>query len=283
MAIRRNFRLPVGIGLSADYIETFGIISSTSTSTGAIVSRGGLGVSGNIYLGGNLSVGGTVINGSWAGNAITGRYGGTGHTTYTKGDLIVGAGSTFIKVGIGASHQILGYFATSASGLGWTDLSINSPISTNYGCFYSTVTQPVLGANTITPITVNNTYEAANIEIFGGAGTSSRIRILNGGVYNIQLSTQMNLSSGAQPKVGDFWFRINGTDVPWSNSKQTILGQDNQHIFSLNFVSTFSAGQYFELMMNSDNDKFILEATAAGTGPTRPGTPSVIFTVTKIL
>jgi hypothetical protein len=35
--------------------------------------------------------------------------------------------------------------------------------------------------------------------------------------------------------------------------------------------------------MNSDNDKFILEATAAGTGPTRPGTPSVIFTVTKIL
>jgi hypothetical protein len=311
MAIIRNFRLPVGIGISADYIETFGSIQSVNTNTGSVVARGGLGVSKDAHIGGflhivnttnassgataalvvdggigvsrDIYIGGSVIAGGWAGNAITGRYGGTGYTTYTKGDLIVGAGSTFIKVGIGASHQILGYSPTAASGLGWTDLSINSSISTNYGCFYSTVTQPVLGANTITPVTVNNTYEAANIEIFGGAGTSSRIRILNGGVYNIQLSTQMNLSSGTQPKVGDFWFRINGTDVPWSNSKQTILGQDNQHIFSLNFVSTFSAGQYFELMMNSDDSAFILEANAAGTGPTRPGTPSVIFTVTKVL
>lgn len=271
-----------GIGISKDthiggFLHILNTTNASSGSTAALVVDGGIGVSKDIYLGG------TVLSGSWAGNAITGRYGGTGYSTYTKGDILVGAGSTFIKVGIGASHQVLGYSSTSSSGLGWTDLSLFSAISTNYGCFYSTSTQPVIGANTITPITVNSTYEASNIEIYGGAGTSSRIRILNGGVYNIQLSAQMNLTTGNQPKVADFWFRINGNDVPWSNSKQTILGQDNQHIFSLNFVSTFTAGQYFELMMNSDNDKFILEANTAGTGPTRPATPSIIFTVTKVL
>jgi hypothetical protein len=283
MAIIRNFRLPLGIGVSADYIETYGVIESTNTNTGSIVARGGLGVSGNINAGGNLSVARSVIAGTWAGNTVAGRYGGTGYTTYTKGDLIVGTGSTFIKVGIGASHQVLTYSSTSSSGLGWTDLSIAFPISTNYAQFYSTVTQPVYGSNVITPVTVNSTYEAANVEIYGGAGTSSRIRILNTGVYNIQLSAQMNLTSGSSAKVGDFWFRINGNDVPWSNSKQTIVGQDNQTLFYVNFLSSFTSGQYFELMMSCNDSNFILEANGAGTGPTRPGTPSIIFTVTKVL
>ena len=283
MAVIRNFRLPLGIGVSADYIETYGVIESSNTNTGSIVARGGIGVSGNIFLGGNLSIGNSVIAGTWGGSAITGRYGGTGYTTYTKGDLLVGVGSTFIKVGIGLSHQVLSYSSTSSSGLGWTDLSISSPISKNYGAFYSTSTQPVIGANTATPITVNNTYEAANIEIYGGAGTSSRIRILNGGVFNIQFSVQMNLSQGTQPSVADFWFRVNGTDVPWSNSKQTIQGKDNQHIMALNFVSTFTSGQYFELIMSSPDQYLILESTVIGTGPTRPAVPSVIFTVTKVL
>lgn len=283
MALIRNFTLPAGIGLSADFMAIYGTNQATTVGTGSIVSFGGIGISGNIYLGGQLSVGTSVIAGTWAGNAVTGRYGGTGYTTYTKGDLLVGAGSTFIKVGIGTSQQVLGYSATSASGMGWTDLSLSAPISTCYGTFYSTQTQPVYGANTITPLTVNNTYEAANIQIYGGSGTSSRIQINSKGVYNIQFSVQMNLSSGTQPAVADFWFRINGTDIPWSNSKQTISGKDNQNILSLNFVSSFNSGQYFEMMMNCPDSNFILEANGAGTGPTRPGTPSIIFTVTKVL
>jgi hypothetical protein len=283
MAVIRNFRLPVGIGLSADYISTFGGIESTDSTTGSIVARGGIGVSGNIYLGENLSVGSSVITGTWAGSAITGRYGGTGYTSFTNGDLLVGAGSTFIRVGTGLSHQVLSPVASTTSGVGWTDLSLSAPISTCYGTFYSTSTQPVLGANVITPIRVNSVYESANMSIMGGAGTSSRIQILPTGVYNIQFSLQMNLSAGTQPKLGDIWFRINGSDVPCSNSRQTIAGKDNQHILSLNFVSTFNSGDYFELMMSSNDVNFILEATTSLTLPTRPNIPSVIYTVTKVL
>ena len=103
-----------GIGISKDthiggFLHILNTTNASSGSTAALVVDGGIGVSKDIYLGG------TVVAGSWAGNAITGRYGGTGYSTYTKGDILVGAGSTFIKVGIGASHQILGYSSTSSS------------------------------------------------------------------------------------------------------------------------------------------------------------------------
>jgi hypothetical protein len=311
MAIINNFRLPIGIGVSADYIETFGVINSINKDTGSVVARGGLGVGLNANIGGylrildttnassgstaslivdggigvskNIFLGGAVVSGSWAGNAITGRYGGTGYSTYTKGDLIVGAGSTFIKVGIGASHQVLSYSATAASGLGWTDLSLSSSISTSYGAFYSTQTQQVYDANTITPITLNNTYEAANVQIYGGAGTSSRIQINSTGVFNIQFSAQINLASGTQPKVGDFWFRIDGSDVPFSNTKMSVNAKDFHSLIALNFVSTFTKGQYFEIMMNSADSNFLIEGIGASTGPVRPATPSMIISVTKVL
>ena len=283
MAIIRNFRLPFGIGVSADYIETYGVIESSDTNTGSIVARGGIGCSGNLNMGGNLSIDGAVLKGAWAGNAITGRYGGTGYTTYTKGDLLVGAGSTFIRVGTGLSHQVLSPIASAPSGVGWTDTSLSSSISTCYGAFYSTQTQQVYGANTITPITLDNTYEAANVQIYGGAGTSSRIQINSTGVFNIQFSAQINLASGTQTKVGDFWFRIDGTDVPFSNTKMSVNGKDFHSVIALNFVSTFTKGQYFELMMNSADSNFLLEGIGATTGPVRPATPSMIVSVTKVL
>jgi hypothetical protein len=234
-------------------------------------------------MGGNLSIDGAVLKGTWAGNAITGRYGGTGYTTYTKGDLLVGAGSTFIKVGTGLSHQVLSPIASAPSGVGWTDTSLSSSISTCYGAFYSTQTQQVYGANTITPITLNNTFEAANVQIYGGAGTSSRIQINSTGVFNIQFSAQINLASGNQTKVGDFWFRIDGTDVPFSNTKMSVNGKDFHSVIALNFVSAFTKGQYFELMMNSADSNFLLEGIGASTGPVRPATPSMIISVTKVL
>jgi hypothetical protein len=268
-----------------------GSTASTSTSTGALVVTGGVGIGQSLNtsssyassISGVVANNGVITSGSWAGSTITVNYGGTGYSTYTKGDLIVGAGSTFIKVGIGASHQVLSYSATAASGLGWTDLSLMASISTCYGAFYSTQTQQVYGANTITPITLNNTFEAANVQIYGGAGTSSRIQINSTGVFNIQFSAQINLASGNQTKVGDFWFRIDGTDVPFSNTKMSVNGKDFHSVIALNFVSTFTKGQYFELMMNSADSNFLLEGIGASTGPVRPFTPSMIVSVTKVL
>lgn len=275
MAIIRNFRLPIGIGISADYIETFGIIESVSPTTGAIVSQGGLGVQKNIFAGANVSIAGSVISGSWAGNAITGRYGGTGYTNYTKGDLLVGAGGTFIKQNVGANGSVLVASSSTGTGLTWR--------SSQFGNFSSTTTQQVYGANIPTPITVNDIDSSVGFSIMGGSGTSSRIQIAEAGVYNIMFSAQLNLVTGNQPQVCTIWLKKNGVDIPNSSGVVTITGHNYYHIASWNYIDTFTAGQYFEFYFSSADLHMQVEAITGLTSPTRPDSPSMAITVQKVL
>ena len=104
---------------------------STSTSTGALTVTGGVGIGGSLLTGTSTadSISGVVLNngvitsGSWAGSTITARYGGTGNTSYTLGDLLVGAGSTFIKLPVGINSYVLGADSTKPSGIGWTTVT----------------------------------------------------------------------------------------------------------------------------------------------------------------
>jgi hypothetical protein len=50
-------------------------------------------------------------------------YGGTGYNSYSKGDILVGAGSTFIKVGSGSTNYILSSSSIYPAGVGWTWVS----------------------------------------------------------------------------------------------------------------------------------------------------------------
>lgn len=102
---------------------------STSTSSGALTITGGVGIGGSLYVNSASNLSGIVVNnsvvtsGSWAGSLITGFYGGTGYNSYTKGDILVGSGSTFIKVPVGTNGYVLGADSSRPSGLGWTTVS----------------------------------------------------------------------------------------------------------------------------------------------------------------
>jgi len=103
------------------------VSSSTVTSgsgNGALVVYGGVGISGTLFVGGNISLAGLVTSGTWAGSTITVNYGGTGYASYTKGDLLAGSGSSFLKFGVGADGYVLSSNSNTPSGLGWT--SVNS-------------------------------------------------------------------------------------------------------------------------------------------------------------
>ena len=225
----------------------------------------------------SLTATGTITTGTWSASGITAKYGGTGYSTYTLGDLIVGAGNTFIKLPVGSQGQLLQAFSSSASGIAWTSI-----VAPTYGSFYSTQTQQVIGAGVSTPVTYNATFEAYNTQIYGGAGTSSRIQIQTAGTYNIQFSAQINLASGNQPSKGDFWFRINGSDVPKSNTSMSITGKDYETVLALNFISYFAANDYFELIMSSADSNFTLHAESALTDPPRPDIPSIILTIVPV-
>jgi hypothetical protein len=104
---------------------------STSTSTGALTVTGGVGIGGSLFTGTSTadSISGVVLNngvitsGSWAGTLITALYGGTGYNSYTKGDLLVGSGSTFIKLPVGINSYVLGADSSKPSGVGWTTVT----------------------------------------------------------------------------------------------------------------------------------------------------------------
>jgi autotransporter family porin len=73
-----------------------------------------------ILTNGTLSLTGSTVNsGTWAGNAITAKYGGTGLNTIAVGELIYGSGTdTFARLSAGAAGSIL--VATTGSGVAWT-------------------------------------------------------------------------------------------------------------------------------------------------------------------
>lgn len=102
---------------------------STSTSSGAFTVTGGVGIGGSLYVTSASNISGLVVNnsvittGSWAGSLITGLYGGTGYSAYTKGDILVGSGGTFIKLPAGTNGYVLGADSSRPSGLGWTTVS----------------------------------------------------------------------------------------------------------------------------------------------------------------
>jgi len=88
---------------------------------------GGVGIGGSLFTSSSYpsSISGVVLNnnvitsGSWAGNLITAYYGGTGFNSYNKGDLLVGVGSTFVKLAAGTNNYVLAADSTTASGLKW--------------------------------------------------------------------------------------------------------------------------------------------------------------------
>jgi uncharacterized protein (DUF2345 family) len=148
-----------------------------------------------------------------------------------------------------------------------------------WGSFFSTVTQTNAGTTSANLMTVNNSDPSNNqVEI---GGTSSQIKVLNAGVYNIQFSAQFDKTDGGADDV-DVWFLKNGVNLADSNSTITINNNNGRHIAAWNYMLTLVANDYIEIAWSSlDIDMRILYEVA-GTGPTRPAIPSVIITVQQV-
>ena len=106
-------------------------IASTNYKSGSVVITGGVGIGQTLFtspsfansLSGVVLNNGVITTATWAGSTITGLYGGTGHTNYIKGDLLVGAGNTIIKLPSGNDSFVLIANSSQTSGLAWTAAS----------------------------------------------------------------------------------------------------------------------------------------------------------------
>jgi hypothetical protein len=84
-----------------------------------------------------------------------------------------------------------------------------------WGAFWSNIDQTNAGATSTNFMTVNNSDPSNNGVVIGA--TSSQIKVLNDGVYNIQFSAQFDKNDGGKDNV-EVWFAKNGSNIADSNS-----------------------------------------------------------------
>jgi hypothetical protein len=145
-----------------------------------------------------------------------------------------------------------------------------------YGSFYSTATQTALVINTATEVTLNTTDLSSGVFLSGSP--QSRINVDTDGIYNLQLSVQLDKTSGGTAEFY-IWFRKNGVDVTDSASQIRIQGNNAEIFSALNYFFSLKAGDYIEIMFSVSNLSVELLAVPA-TAP-HPGIPSIIVTVSN--
>jgi hypothetical protein len=145
-----------------------------------------------------------------------------------------------------------------------------------YGSFYSTATQTATVINTAKEVTLNTTDLSSGVFLSGSP--QSRINVDTDGIYNLQLSIQLDKTSGGTAEFY-IWFRKNGVDVTDSASQIRIQGNNAEIFSALNYFFSLKAGDYVEIMFSvSDLSVELLAVPAAAP---HPGIPSIIVTVSN--
>jgi hypothetical protein len=148
-----------------------------------------------------------------------------------------------------------------------------------YGAFSSDQDQPTT-ANTDTLMTLNTTDFANEVSI-----SSSKITVVNAGVYNLQFSTQFaNTNSNVQDVY--IWLRQNGTNIPGSTGFVSIPGShggtDGHSIIGWNYFVEMQASDYVEIYWSVPNAAVSIQHLAASGSPTKPSTQSVVATLSFV-
>ena len=106
------------------------------------------------------------------------------------------------------------------------------------------------------------------------------------GTYNFQWSIQL-INPTNRAIDANIWLRLNGTDLPQSNTRYTIVRQhangDGAVVPAINYMITLNALDKLQLMWQVEDVNAYLAIFPPGTSPTTPRTPSVIFTAQQVM
>lgn len=155
-----------------------------------------------------------------------------------------------------------------------------------YGAFQDSTDQVAANTTTAYAITFDTTDFSNGVTL----SNSSRLNVVNAGLYNCQFSIQFKNTTNDSQDV-DVWFRKNGTNIDKSNSKfgmpsRKSSGDPSHVIAALNFFIDMAENDYIEIMWRPSDTGVSIEHYGTSSTPTRPAVPSVIATmsfVSKIL
>lgn len=162
--------------------------------------------------------------------------------------------------------------------------------SAPYGSFYDTTTHTTT-ASTATVLTINTQDVAQQVSIVAG----SKITVTFPGIYNMQFSVQAENSSADDQEI-DIWIRqFNRDDTPYFLPSGDLPGSSGvisivkKHgvapgstIAGWNYFLTMQGGDYIQMMYSVTNAGVTIPSRLAQTGPVRPGTSSVVLTMSFV-
>ena len=149
-----------------------------------------------------------------------------------------------------------------------------------YGAFSSDQDQTTT-ANTATLMTLNTTDFSNQVSI-----SSSKITVVNAGIYNLQFSVQLESSSNA-PQDVFIWLKQNGVDIVGSTGKVGLParkspGDPFHSIVGWNYYLSMTAEQYVEIYWSTTSADVSIQFYAASGTPTKPSTQSVVATLSFV-
>lgn len=162
--------------------------------------------------------------------------------------------------------------------------------SAPYGSFYDTTTHTAV-VNTATILTIDTQDVAQAVSIVDGY----KVTVVYPGIYNMQFSVQAANASADDQEI-DIWirqFNRDGTpyfapdgDLPGSTGAISVVKKhgaaSGATIAGWNYFLTMQGGDYIQLMWSVTNAGVTLPYRAAQTGPVRPGTSSVVLTMSFV-
>jgi hypothetical protein len=145
------------------------------------------------------------------------------------------------------------------------------------GSWQSTADQSATVANDEYIVSFNTTDFERGMRLTSG----NRIYVDNSGLYNIQYAMQLyNSGGGGSTAHAHFWFKVNGTAVPETASRQSCTSNNRYQAASRDYFLTLVAGDYVQIAYEvSDTSISLLHENASGIIPVLP---SAVLTMTMV-
>lgn len=147
-----------------------------------------------------------------------------------------------------------------------------------HGAFHSEVSQSATTADTVLVMSAATTDFSYGVTI----SSDGKITVASGGTFNLQFSSVFQKTQGGTIEFVSVWPRINGSNVSWSNTDLSMANNNELIVAAWNFIFELNAGDFVELVWSSTTSEMVMVALPPQSTPTRPGTPSVIITLTQI-
>ena len=169
-------------------------------------------------------------------------------------------------------------YAVSQGGTTYRIKAGNASSGNIHGAFHSELTQSATSANTAYVMSAATTDYAVGVTVSNGGD----LTVSSGGTYNLQFSSVFNKTQGGSIEYVSVWVAVNDNNVDWTNTDVTMANNNELIVAAWNFLLELNAGDVVNMMWSSTSSQMQMVAIPPQINPIRPGTPSVIITLTQI-